>query len=658
MKRIDNLFTQVDGGFTYKLNKPYTAVMGLGEKFDSINQKGKFLRCMVKEKCFYQGEFTYLSMPYFLTPDGFGIYVDTYVEVDFDFTIDDQITIFCHMPTNGKMPACYLLEGTPKQIIYEFRSLTSMPRIFPKWVLGAWMSSNRWDNERDVYEQLENNEKYQFLHNVLVIERWSDLTTHYLINGAKVPVKNGDQYITLDEMDFSPSKFYSDPKKLVDELHKRGIRVLFWLVPIYAQGINIEGDTNLQQVENDNNYVKQSLECVLNKDNTPYLIPHTWCIGSMIPDFTDKVGSKHWFDRFSYLLDLGIDGFKTDGGEFVHEKEVKFSDGTTGIEGQNAYPEQYTKAFADFAGKDRIVFSRSGGQNSPSFSVIWAGDQESTWQEYRSVIKAGISAGASGINCWGYDIAGFSGYLPTNELYLRAVQTATFLPVMQWHSDPVANNRCDFSGEWKINDRSPWNMSAFHKDENLLEITRKHFYLHYNLMPYLYSLMLNSNKTGLSSIRALMVEFFDDKNTYDIENQFMLGDALMVCPIVNDYISSREIYFPEGEWYDLFTGEHHFGKTSKIVDIKRDYTPVYVRRNFCLPLNLKDGKLFSNAGNDLEKYEQLTFIISGEGTFNFVDDLGNEIEIFWTKDSEKVIKNTKDEKVCFIRIDSKNYNVL
>lgn len=649
MKRIDNLFTKTPDGFTYTLNRSYRAVYGFGEKFDSLNQKGKYVRAIVKEKCFYQGEFTYLSMPYFMTTDGFGIYVNTYVEVDFDFTNNDCVKIFIHNGTDKKLPEVYLLEGTPKQILTEFRKVTSMPRVFPKWVLGAWMSSNRWNCQVDVEEQLELTKNLGFPHNVLVVEPWSDLTTHYLFAGSKIPHKQGDEYAKLSEIDFQESARWQNPKELIDTMHSDGIRMLLWVVPIYAQGVNIEGNDNLEQLLSDNDYVKKTKECVLNADGTPYEIPHTWCVDSMVPDFTDPIGTKHWFDRFSYLLDLGIDGFKTDGGEFIHNKTVKFSDGTTGIEGQNAYPEQYTKAFADFVGNDRIVFSRAGGQNTPSFSVVWAGDQESTWSEYRSVVKAAISAGTSGINCWGYDISGFSGYLPSEELYLRATETACFLPVMQWHSDPIANGRCDFTGAWKINDRSPWNISAYHKDPILLDILRRQFYLHYNLMPYFYALMVEASKTGIASVRAMALEFCNDENLFDIDDQFMLGNALLVAPVLEDYTEFRKVYLPEGTWYDLFTGEKYAGGGYEDVEITPEHCPVFLRENTCVPLNLTGGELCSDVGNSTDKYEELTFLISGKGSYDFIDDLGNEISFEWDKNGETVTKNAKNLDIRFKR---------
>ena len=89
----ENLIEKTQTGYKIALKKKYRAVYGFGEKFDSCNQKGKYVRACVREKCFRQGEYTYLSMPFFFTPDGFGMYVDTYVEVDFDFRTEGEVTI-------------------------------------------------------------------------------------------------------------------------------------------------------------------------------------------------------------------------------------------------------------------------------------------------------------------------------------------------------------------------------------------------------------------------------------------------------------------------------------------------------------------------------------------------------------------------------------
>lgn len=639
-----------DGKFFYTLKRSYQTAYGLGEKFDCVNQKGKLVRAAVIEKCFYQGEFTYLSMPFFLSREGFGIYVDTYLEVDFDFTVDNQITISFEEASGGGIADIYFFEGGLKSIIKQFKDITAPTKVFPKWVLGAWMSSNRWRYQSEVEEQLELTEKYGFPHNVLVIEPWSDLTTHYLWGGSKCPPKAGDEWSKYDELDFSASKYWQNPKAMVRKLHDKHIKTLLWVVPVYAQGVTIETQDNLSQRLSDNQFVIKNSECVLNADGTPYEIPHTWCVGSMLPDFTNTQCREHWFNHFNHLLEIGIDGFKTDGGEFVHVSDVRFSDGTTGREGRNAYCEQYIAAFSQYIGDERALFSRAGGQFVAAHSLTWAGDQESTWSEFRSVIKAGLSAGLSGISNWGFDIAGFSGYLPSKALYARAVQTAAFVPLMQWHSDPVANNRCDFTGAWKINDRSPWNIAQFHKDVDFLDMLKKHFDLHYNLIPYQYNLMLEAHETGVPAMRHLALEFPTDANVLDIEDEFMLGEALLVAPVFEDYIDTRQVYLPEGDWFDLYSGKRMKGGKRYTVQLSDDRIPVFFRDNRCVSLNLCGGKLSSSVGNDLAKYNELTFLVAGIGRYDFRDDLGNDISIAWTEKQLKIVRNVSNAECRVLRV--------
>ena len=632
------------------INKEYQAIYGLGEKFDNVNQKGKYVRSVVREKCFYQGEYTYCPIPFFMSPQGFGIYVDTYLEVDFDFQHDDIITITFSCDSFNKVPKVYYFEGTLKEILQDYRTLTGLPRLFPKWVLGAWMSSNRWHNDKEVREQLAYKKQYDIPHNVMVIETWSDLTTHYVLNGAKVDLKGDGDFATKESIDFKHNEIWPDFPKLVSDIHAAGLKLLLWLVPIYAGGESIETDCNLDSLLKENEYVKKQKYAVLNKDGNPYVISKIWCIGSMIPDFTNHEANKYWFNRFNYLKEIGVDGFKTDGGEFVHTEDVEFSNGITGKEGISQYAEMYEKEFSDFVGSEGIIYSRAGGVKIPQNSILWAGDQESTWSEFRSMVKAGLSSGLSGISAWGYDIAGFSGYLPTKELYLRSVEFATFIPIMQWHSDPVRNNRIDFTGAWQNNDRSPWNMAAYLKDESLIDLVKRHFNMHYNLLPYQYMLQIESSETGIPALRHLALEFQEDKNVYDIETEFMLGSSLLVIPVLDDYIEDIKFYLPKDIWYNLYDGKRYEGGYHTI-KLEEDKLPVFMRNNSCIPLNLHGGLIESNVGSDLSKYDELTFLVSGTGNYSFKDDLGNLISISWDKDNYKEIINKLNTKYNVLHIE-------
>src|SRR5690606_32649599 len=164
---------------------------------------------------------------------------------------------------------------------------------------------------------------------------------------------------------------------------------------------------------------------------------------------------RWWFGKRRYLFDdLGVDGFKTDGGEHLWGRDLRAHDGSRGLELFNTYANRYVAAYHAFVqeatGSDGVTFSRSGYTSAQRHPIHWAGDEDSTWSAYRASIKAGLSSGVSGISMWSYDIAGFSGEIPPADLYLRSTAMAALCPIMQFHSEP--------HGASERRDRTPWNI--------------------------------------------------------------------------------------------------------------------------------------------------------------------------------------------------------
>lgn len=208
----------------------------------------------------------------------------------------------------------------------------------------------------------------------------------------------------------------------------------------------------------------------------------------MIPDFTDPETVRSWFARRQYLLEMGVDGFKTDGGEFVCDPTVRFADGSTGRQGINGYAQSYTAVYTDFIGPERVLFSRAGYAGQHTTPCYWAGDQQSVNSELRSALTAGLSAAMTGIPFWGFDIGGFAGPLPSPDLYRRATMLACFCPIMQWHSEPDGGQFRDLMpGRTGDNERSPWNMERAFRLPGFAEEMAFWHRLRMNLLPYLYS---------------------------------------------------------------------------------------------------------------------------------------------------------------------------
>lgn len=184
---------------------------------------------------------------------------------------------------------------------------------------------------------------------------------------------NGGPF-AVGDFDYSESAYWPNPQEMIEKLHKAGLHLVLWQVPVYKQ----QGDDEIRNHQNDldrEDAVKRSL-CIHDLDGTPYKIPEGhWFPGSMIPDFTNPETCKTWFGKRQYLLDMGVDGFKTDGGEFVCTDAVSFYDGSTGKESRNCYPQQYTKAYTKFLGDNHVLFSRAGYMGQHTTPCHWGGDR-------------------------------------------------------------------------------------------------------------------------------------------------------------------------------------------------------------------------------------------------------------------------------------------
>lgn len=601
---------------------PYAGVYGMGEKYNGLNQKGKTVINQVVEKFCRQGENTYLAAPFFVTDTGLGIYVETDEKTEFRF----QQTIGCRIPADAKV---HIFTGTIDEIIAAYMKLFGPALLPPGYSFGIWISANHWNSQKAVEEQLRQLEEHGFPASVMVLEAWSDEATFYIWNGAGYEPKPAGGFLTCGEFDYSKSPFWPDPKAMIEGLHEKGIRLVLWQIPVYKkQG---KEEPVCRQLEQDReNAVSKGL-CVRRKDGTPYQIPEgNWFAGSLIPDFTNPETCKDWFGRRQYLLDMGVDGFKTDGGEFIYEEDLVFYDGMTGREAKNAYARTYTEAYTKFLENDHVLFSRAGFAGAHRTPIHWAGDQQSENGELYSVLQAGLSAAMTGIPFWSFDIAGFAGPLPTPDLYRRATQMACFVPVMQWHSEPDGGQFKELmAGMDGNNERSPWNIA---KAWNCPEFTEEMRYWHrlrMNLFPYLYSTARKCVRDFRPMMRPLVYNWQEEPEAVRTEDEYMLGDSLLIAPLLQEEQRTRHLWLPEGCWYGLFTRRKYEGGRHVQSDGEERF-PVYLRGGHGLACNghAREG-LSADTGNGTGKTEDLHFLLAGDtGTEQFLD-AGHEVWIRW-----------------------------
>lgn len=590
---------------------------GFGEKYDRLNQQGLQPDICVYNPYLHQGAKTYMPVPFFFTEAGFGLFANTPAYVKFDLGSTHGV-LGMNAKLDRKSPALelYMFFGKPAQVIRDYLSVTGRPVLPPKWAFGPWMSSNSWNTQREVIEQVDNMRRYDIPATVFVIEAWSDEATFYIFNDAQYELKDGEHHFTYGDFRFIPEGKWPDPKAMVDYVHGAGLRLILWQIPAIK---HFDVPENRQHALDEAYVIREGL-CVMNSDGTPYRITDGWFAGSLLLDFTNPRAREWWFNKRRYLLsDLGVDGFKTDGGEFIFDDDVVFFDGSTGRDMRNRYPNVYVAAYNDFIGKGRITFSRAGFTGAQRYPLHWAGDQPSSFAHFRSILTAGLSANISGIPFWGFDIGGFSGEIPTPELFIRSAEMAAFTPVMQFHSE----SRGEFN-----RDRSPWNLADRTGDSRILDIYRYYAHLRMNLLPYIYREAMNASRSGEPMMRPLFIDYPDDPHAYDVEDEYLFGRDLLVAPITEESCSARDVYLPEGEWIDFWTGAVHRGRAILPYAADLDTIPVFIRRGSVIPLNLSDRfELGHSQDNRADRYQNLCFLVTGlpEEGYEFLDDLGSRV---------------------------------
>ena len=553
-------------------------VVGFGERYDAVDQRGLTLDSMVFEQYKSQGaeRKTYLPMPFahVIGGGGWGFHVDTSRRVWFDVGADaaDRIVIEAEVGDDGPL-AVRLFEGTPTEVLSGFLDVAGRARELPAWVFRLWASGNEWNTQAEVMRQMDLHAEHDIPVGSVVIEAWSDESTFTVFRDAEYAVHEDGSPHQLDDFHFPAEGAWPNPKGMTDELHARDIRLHLWQIPLIKMRPHPHGQ------------VKADAEAAIRENvlirepkpeggTRPYRNRGWWFPLGLMPDLTDERAATWWTEKRRYLVEeIGVDGFKTDGGEHAWGSELVYLDGRRGDEKNNTFPVAYPAAYGallESAGKAPVTFSRAGFTGSQAHGAFWAGDENSTWDAFRWSMNAGLTSAASGIVYWGWDIAGFSGEIPSAELYLRATQASAFVPIMQYHSE-FNHHRTP------SRDRTPWNIADRTGDERVLPLTRTYVKLREALVPYLERSAREAIETDRPLMRPLFFDWPADENVWATQPQWMLGADLLVAPVLAPDVTEWPVYLPDGRWIDVWTGEEHEGGRTVSAPAPIDRVPVFAR---------------------------------------------------------------------------------
>jgi len=480
-------------------------VYGLGERFTSFIKNGQSVDIWNADGG-TSSEQAYKNVPFYLTNRGYGVFVNDTGRVSFE--VGSEAVERVQFSVKSQELEYLIIYGpTPKEVMAKYTALTGRAPVLPEWSFGLWLSTSfvtEYD-EATVTEFIQEMAKRDIPLSVFHFDcfwmrefRWCDF-------------------------EWDPATF-PQPREMLARLKANGLRISLWINPYIGQASALFNEAR------DHGYLLQ-------REDGSVWQWDLWQAGNAIVDFTNPA-AKEWFkSKLRPLLDMGVDCFKTDFGERI-PTDGKYFDGSDPEKMHNFYTQLYNQTvwelLQEVKGDDAIVFARSATAGGQSMPVHWGGDNTSSFESMAESLRGGLSLVSSGFGYWSHDIGGFEG-TPDPAVFKR------------WVAFGMLSSHSRLHGNESV--RVPW---AF--DEEAVDVTRKFVHLKRGLMPYLMKVASQVNAHGVPMMRPMFMEFPEDRTSWFLDQQYMLGPDLLVAPVFSAE-GRVEFYLPSGQWRNYFTGE-------------------------------------------------------------------------------------------------------
>ena len=540
---------------------------GTGERFTKMDLSGHTFYLKNQDGQGVNNRRAYKNIPFYLSSRLYGVFYHTsrYCKL----SLADHSTRSVQFLNEAPVVDAYLIGGSsPERILYNYRTLTGFPSLPPMWSFGIWMSRMTYFSADEVQEICDRLRREKYPCDVIHLDTgW--FRTDWLC-----------------EWKFNPERF-PDPVGFLKGLKEDGYRVSLWQLPYVAEG------------------AEQITEAKENRYIAPLTKEQERAEGSNFStldyagtiDFTYPKATAWYKGLLKELLDMGVVCIKTDFGENIHMDADYYA--MSPEELNNLYALLYQKAAYEITKEvtgDGIVWARSAWAGCQRYPLHWGGDSASTWDGMAGSVKGGLHFGLSGFGFWSHDVPGFHS-LPNfmnspldEKVYMRWTQFGVFTSHMRYH------------GSFK---REPWHYPT------IAPLVKRWWKLRYRLMPYIVEEARRSTETGYPMVRALLMHHADDRQVWHIDDEYYFGSEFLVAPVMNSE-DKRDVYLPEGQWVDFFTGERfEGGRWLKGVECPLERMPLYVKEGAEISL-YPDVDPQHTDQMDLTKAEKLVI----DATFN------------------------------------------
>lgn len=545
---------------------PNEALYGLGQHQQGyMNYRGKALDLW---------QFNYTAVvPTLVSTNGYGILWDNYSNSKFR---DNEEGSFLWSEVSDGINYYFMYGPELDDVIGNYRQVTGSAPMPPKWLMGYIQSKERYKTQDEVLS-IANEYRDRQIPIDLIVQDWQ-----YWV---------GNQW---GQKSFNPEQF-PDPKTMTDSLHEDlNMHIMISIWPMMAKSA-----PDYQELHEAGHMYTVDGGNVLG-------IP-TYCYDP----FNEEARKIYWDQACNGLFKYGIDAWWCDATEpevnnwdtdpESYRKMMEPSIGS-GARYMNAYSLMQAKGIyenqRETTEEKRVVnLTRSAFAGQQRYGAItWNGDVNAKWEVFAKQIPAGLNTCMAGIPYWTTDIGAFfvgkpkeewfekdadiwfwDGDYPEGvkdddykELYVRWFQYGTFTPLFRSHGTETPRE------VWRFGEPGHWAYDALVQS----------IHLRYRLLPYIYSMNWKVTDQGFTMYRGLAFDFRHDTKVYNISDQFMFGKSMMICPVVEEKATSREVYLPKGTgWFDFWTGKQLKGGQTITVPVSIDKIPIYVKAGTILPMD-------------------------------------------------------------------------
>lgn len=524
---------------------PEEKIFGMGQyQYEFLNLKGCTLEMAHRN--------SQASVPFYISSLGYGFLWNLPAIGEVSFS--RNITQFKAMQTD-ELDYLIIAGDTPAEIMEAYMEAVGRAPRMPELAMGFWQSKLRYQTQDELLS---------------VARKYKEI-------GVPLSVIVCDFFHWPHQGDFRfDYDYWPEPEKMTAELAKMGTELMVSVWPTIEFGSEnykemLERGLLIRNDRGPSNHTEFVHPAVFYDATNPEAREFVW-----------NVVKKNYYDK-------GIRLFWLDEAEpefmLYDYDNHRYYEGNCAEVG-NIYPLRYAQGFYDglkAQGEEVISLVRCAWAGSARYgALVWSGDILPTYEAFRCQIRAGLNMAMSGIPWWTTDIGGFDYGDPDDpdyrELTIRWFEYATFCPVLRMHGyqapyipadeEAKGGGQCYTGGPNEI-----WSYG-----DEAFDIFKRLIALRERMKPYIKSAMDKAHEVGTPPMRPLFYDFPSDKRAWEIEDEYMFGDAILVAPISYKGATEREVYLPNGcDWVCASTGERLAGGASIVARAKLDQIPLYIR---------------------------------------------------------------------------------